>query len=167
VSGVTRGSPDDGDLAAAMAKAALALKDTETVEQAWRGWCWCSVDHPRGGTLRHLGHRRSVSTMAFTDGMVDRLDQLQYTLGEGPCLDAMHHHTSVVVDDMRTETRWPRFAPQAPACGCISQMGIEIFRESGRVGGLNLCSSQPRAFDECTRQAATLLAIHTSVVMAS
>ena len=44
-------------------------------------------------------------------------------------------------------------------------MGIEIFREAGRVGGLNLYSSQPSAFDEYTRQAATLLAIHTSVVM--
>jgi len=44
-------------------------------------------------------------------------------------------------------------------------MGIEIFREAGRVGGLNLYSSRPSAFDDCTRQAATLLAIHTSVVM--
>jgi len=44
-------------------------------------------------------------------------------------------------------------------------MGIEIFREHGRVGGLNLYSSRPRAFDQHTRQAATLLAIHTSVVM--
>jgi len=97
--------------------------------------------------------------------VVDRLDQLQYTFDEGPCLDAIRHHTSVVVDDMRTETRWPRFAPAAAEAGCISQMGIEIFRESGRVGGLNLYSSRPSAFDDHTRQAATLLAIHTSVVM--
>lgn len=103
--------------------------------------------------------------MASTDSMVDQLDQLQYSLGEGPCLDAMRDHTSVVVDDMRTESRWPRFAPPAAAAGCISQMGIEIFREAGRVGGLNLYSSRPSAFDEYTRHAATLLAIHTSVVM--
>jgi hypothetical protein len=103
--------------------------------------------------------------MASTDAMVDRLDQLQYSLDEGPCPDAMRHHTSVVVDDMRTETRWPRFAPPAAETGWISQMGIEIFREAGRVGGLNLYSAQPGAFDHHTRQAATLLAIHTSVLM--
>jgi transcriptional regulator with GAF, ATPase, and Fis domain len=103
--------------------------------------------------------------MASTDGMVDELDQLQYDLDEGPCLDAMRHHTSVVVDDMRTETRWPRFARPAAEAGCISQMGIEIFRESGQVGGLNLYSTQPSAFDEQTRHAAALLAVHTSVVM--
>jgi hypothetical protein len=44
-------------------------------------------------------------------------------------------------------------------------MGIEIFRERGRVGGLNLYASRPSAFDEYTRQAATLFAVHTSVVM--
>ena len=65
---------------------------------------------------------------------------------------------------MRTETRWPRFAPPAAEAGCISQMAIEIFRESGWVGGLNLYSTRPSAFDG-PRQAATLLAIHTSVVM--
>ena len=98
-------------------------------------------------------------------GAAFAFNSLQYDLDEGPCLDAMRHHTSVVVDDMRTETRWPRFAPPAAKAGCISQMGIEIFRESGRVGGLNLYSTQPSAFDNYTRQAATLLAIHTSVVM--
>lgn len=112
-----------------------------------------------------VADRTAVTTVASTDAMVDCLDQLQYSLDEGPCLDAMRHRTAVVVDDMRTETRWPRFAPQAADAGCISQMGIEIFRDGGRVGALNLYSGRPSAFDESTRQAATLLAIHTSVVM--
>ena len=93
----------------------------------------------------------AVTTMASTDGMVDRLDQLQYNLGEGPYWDSMRHHTSVVVDDMRTETRWPQFAPPAAEAGCISPMGIEIFRETGLVGGPNLYSSRPSAFDDYTR----------------
>jgi transcriptional regulator with GAF, ATPase, and Fis domain len=167
VSGVTGGSVDGGDLAAAMAEAALALKDPETVERALARLVLVVQSTIPGA--EHCGisvaDRRSVTTMASTDSLVDRLDELQYSLDEGPCLDAMHDHTSVVVEDMRTETRWPRFAPLAAAAGCISQMGIEIFREAGRVGGLNLYSSRPGAFDDCTRQAATLLAIHTSVVM--
>ena len=78
----------------------------------------------------------------------------------------MRRHTAVVVEDMRTETRWSRFAPPAAQAGCVSQMGIEIFREAGRVVGLNLYSSEPAAFDDHTRHAAVLLATHTSVVMA-
>ena len=161
------GSGAQVDLAAAMAEAALALKEPETVEEALTRLVGVAQSIIPGA--EHCGisvaTRRSVTTAAATDGMVDRLDQLQYTFDEGPCLDAIRHHTSVVVDDMRTETRWPRFAPAAAEAGCISQMGIEIFRESGRLGGLNLYSSRPSAFDDDTRQAATLLAIHTSVVM--
>jgi hypothetical protein len=43
--------------------------------------------------------------------------------------------------------------------------GHRHFREPGRVGGLNLYSIRPSAFDDHIRQAATLLAILTSVVM--
>jgi transcriptional regulator with GAF, ATPase, and Fis domain len=168
MSGVTAvGSDTQPDLAAALAQAALALKEPETVEQALSRLVGVALSIIPGAEQCGISvaDRKSVSTMASTDGMVDELDQLQYRLDEGPCLDAVRHHTSVVVDDMRTETRWPRFAPPAAEAGCISQMGIEIFRESGRVGGLNLYSSQPSAFDDYSRQAATLLAIHTSVVM--
>ena len=168
MSGVTGvGRADEGDLAAAMAEAALALNAPETVEEALARLVQVARSVIPGAEQCGISvaDRRSVTTMASTDGVVDRLDQLQYRLGEGPCLDAMRDHTSVVVDDMRTETRWPRFAPPAAAAGCISQMGIEIFREAGRVGGLNLYASKPSAFDDYTRHAATLLAIHTSVVM--
>ena len=139
MSGV-RGADSDAqpDLAAAMAEAALALKEPETVEAALARLVVVAQTVIPGAEQCGISvaGRKSVTTMASTDGMVDRLDQLQYRLDEGPCLDAMRHHTSVVVDDMRTETRWPRFAPPAVEAGCISQMGIEIFRDSGRVGGV-------------------------------
>jgi transcriptional regulator with GAF, ATPase, and Fis domain len=155
------------DLAAGLAAAALVLKEPESVEEALARLAVVALSVIPGAEQCGISvaDRKSVSTVASTDGMVDRLDQLQYRLDEGPCLDAIRLHTSVVVDDMRTETRWPRFAPSAAEAGCLSQMGIEIFCESGRVGGLNLYSTQPSAFDEQTRQAATLLATHTSVVM--
>jgi transcriptional regulator with GAF, ATPase, and Fis domain len=154
-------------LAEAMAAAAMVLKEPETVEDALARLVEVALSVIPGAEQCGISvaDRHSVTTMASTGCMVDQLDRLQYRLDEGPCLDAMRQHTSVVVDDMRTETRWPRFAPPAAEAGCISQMGIEIFRESGRVGGLNLYSGRLSAFDDYTRQAATLLAIHTSVVM--
>ena len=167
VTATPAGGGKDGDLAAALAEAALALKEPETVGQALSRLVEVALSIIPGAEQCGISvaDRKTVSTVASTDGMVDELDQLQYRLDEGPCLDAIRHHTSVVVDDMRTETRWPRFAPPAAEAGCISQMGIEIFREAGRVGGLNLYSTRPSAFDDHTRQAATLLAVHTSVVM--
>jgi GAF domain-containing protein len=93
------------------------------------------------------------------------LDQVQYELSEGPCLDALRHHTATAVADLRTDNRWPRFGPRAVAAGVISQMGIEIFRQRSTVGGLNLYASRPSAFDDDTRHAAALFARHAGLAL--
>ena len=100
---------------------------------------------------------KGIRTAAASDPVVTTLDHAQYELGEGPCVDAMRHHTATAVADFRTDNRWPRFGPRAVAAGVISQMGIEIFRQHSTVGGLNLYASRPNAFDDETRHACSLV----------
>ena len=40
-------------------------------------------------------------------GLADRLDQPQWDTGAGPLVTAAHDDDHVVVDDLRTDTRWP------------------------------------------------------------
>jgi GAF domain-containing protein len=108
---------------------------------------------------------KGIHTAAASDPLVTKLDQVQYELSEGPCLDAMRHHTATPVADLRTDNRWPRFGPRAVAAGVISQMGIEIFRQGSTVGGLNLYASRPNAFDDDTRHAAALFARHAGLAL--
>ena len=111
--------------------------------------------------------RQGISTRAATAQHARDLDQLQYEWQEGPCVDAVldRGKAEVVANDMNHEPRWPRYAPAAAARGIRSQMGIEIYREGRTVGGLNLYSEQTHAFDDETRAAAEIYAVHAAVAM--
>ena len=54
--------------------------------------------------------------IAATDADALRYERLQTELGEGPCLLAYHTGEAVTVPDLRTETRFPIFGPQAVRC---------------------------------------------------
>lgn len=155
------------DLAAVMAEAAKALRTpanvAETLDTLVRVACTSIPGAEYVGVS--LTRRDGIETAAATDPLVREADQLQYELGEGPCLDAMAAHTRVVVTDMRHESRWPRFAPRAVKLGILSQMGIEIFRDGSTVGGLNMYARHPGAFDDTTEHAATLFAVHAAVAL--
>ena len=53
-----------------------------------------------------------IETPAATDPLVLRGDKLQYSLQEGPCLDAIWDYETVHSPNLATEQRWPRWAPQ-------------------------------------------------------
>jgi hypothetical protein len=50
-----------------------------------------------------------------TNETAGRLDELQFSLGEGPCVDAFTHRRPVIVADLAitTDHRWPAFASAA------------------------------------------------------
>jgi hypothetical protein len=51
-----------------------------------------------------------------TDAIIARLDDLQFTLGEGPCVDAFRQQLPVLVPDLNDPDslqRWPGFAREA------------------------------------------------------
>ena len=150
-------TPPGGDgigLAEAMAEAARALNAPETLEEVLerlvRAACTAipGVDYAGVSIARQTG----IETKAATDPIVEEADQLQYHLGEGPCLDAMAGQQEAVVRDMRTERRWPRFAPRAVELGVLSQMGIEIFRQGSTTPST---STQPSATSPASRRTAT------------
>jgi len=96
------------------------------------------VDHA-SVTLLHLDGR--LETRASTNPLVLRLDQIQYALNEGPCLDTARGHSMVSAPRMRSERRWPSYAPQAAALGVRSQLSVKLRLADGPRGILNLYST--------------------------
>ena len=52
-------------------------------------------------------------TAAYDGQMAMDADELQYERGYGPCIDAGMAGQMFLVDDMRTEQRWPDYAQHA------------------------------------------------------
>ena len=84
--------------------------------------------------------------MASSDEIAARADALQEELQDGPCLDAAFEQQNFVVHDLRTETRWPQWAPRAAELGLRSSMSIRLTSNHESVGALNLYGVNPGDF---------------------
>jgi len=116
-----------------------------------------------GVTLRH-GTR--LETPASSDPIVDRLDQAQYDLQEGPCLDAVWVEDIYRIRDMNNEQRWPNWAPIAAAAGIGSTLSVKLATAKDVVGGLNLYSCDVDAFDDEAIVTAHIYGTHASSAIA-
>ena len=113
-----------------------------------------------GMTMRPQG--RSL-TVACTDDVAAKVDEIQYRLGDGPCLHAMRDDEVVSIPDTADESRWPAFESQAAAVGIRSCLAVPLKaidearkedHESGPLGALNLYATTANAFGESqTRRA--------------
>jgi transcriptional regulator with GAF, ATPase, and Fis domain len=112
--------------------------------------------------------RRQVQTPAASDQRAARADQLQYELGEGPCLDAIWAQDAVQIDDMTTEQRYPDWARRvAEETGIRSSLSLQLFTNEDSLGALNLYAPQPEAFAAQTRGEGLALAAQAAVALHS
>ncbi|MFI5707686.1 GAF and ANTAR domain-containing protein [Kribbella sp. NPDC051620] len=114
-----------------------------------------------------LMRRRRAETVAATDELITKADQLQLDFREGPSLLAISDHHEVLVADTTTETRWPEWAPTAAEYGIRGVLAIRLYTEHSTSGVLNLVSAQPLDFSDIDRESARLLALHASIAIAS
>lgn len=107
-------------------------------------------------------------SVADTDSLVAELDKLQHDFGEGPCHDAALEQTVVRTDDLREESRWPRYAPAAVERGVLSSLSFKLYTAERTAGALNLFSHRPGAWDTEAETIGTVFAAHAaSAIMAS
>ncbi|MEO6881292.1 MAG: ANTAR domain-containing protein [Mycobacteriaceae bacterium] len=84
--------------------------------------------------------------MHATDPVIAHLDELQFTLAEGPCLDAYGAVAAVLVEDLRGEssrTRWPVFALEASAAGAAAVFAFPLVTGAVCFGVLELYRRTP------------------------
>jgi hypothetical protein len=89
-------------------------------------------------------------SLCTSNDMSDLIEQLQYTLGEGPCVDAYNHDWPVLEPDLvRPEKpRWLAFASAAVAGGVRAIFGFPLQVGSVRLGALNLCRDRAGALSD-------------------
>ena len=110
---------------------------------------------------------KEFTTPAASGELAGRIDRVQYQVGEGPCLDAARHHETVRCDDLRADTRWPRFARQAADLGVRSMLSFQLFAGGDSFGALNLYAADPAAFGPDSESTGILLASHAALAMAA
>jgi hypothetical protein len=80
-----------------------------------------------------------------TDDRARDLEELEFTLGEGPAVDASHAGGPVLVTDLRDRrdtSRWPAYRPEAAAANLRSQFSFPLQIGAIRLGVLTLYGDQ-------------------------
>ena len=112
--------------------------------------------------------RHGLETMAATSELVTNGDQLQYELGEGPCLDTVKTHTTVISSEIASDPRWPRWGPVvAQRYGFGSLLSLLLYTGQDSYGALNLYSGRPNAYSRDDILVAHSLAAHLAVAVAA
>jgi GAF domain-containing protein len=85
-------------------------------------------------------------TAANTGDLATRLDEAQYALGHGPCMDAASGGETLLIRDFSAETRWPDYAPIAIEAGARSSLSVPLPVQQHVIAALNLYSCDVDAF---------------------
>ncbi|MGY1841834.1 MULTISPECIES: GAF and ANTAR domain-containing protein [unclassified Modestobacter] len=143
---------EHGDVEATLRAIATAAVDT--------------VPHAHDCGITYVTGRATVEPRAWTSELPRSVDRLQQELGEGPCIDAVWDQEVILLDDVGTEQRWPRFAARAAELGVGSILCFKLFVEGGQMGALNLYARDPHAFDDESCEVGRLFASHAAVALA-
>ncbi len=113
------------------------------------------------------------STVATTEPVVVRLDEAQYAVMDGPCLEALRTETVVRATGTTEMARWPAFAGVAREMGISTVLSCPLFLPADDAvaskqalhhrlsGALNVWSRRHGAFDPVE---AALIAMFTSAM---
>jgi GAF domain-containing protein len=106
-----------------------------------------------------------IETRAGTGRLVWDLDALQHAVGEGPTLHALATQELTVVDNLRSERRWPRYVAGALEHGLTAQLSVRLYVEDETLGCLNLYSTESETIDPEMVCAAELFATHAALAL--
>jgi GAF domain-containing protein len=107
------------------------------------------------------------TTAAASDPVVERLDQVQYDLDEGPCLQASADGVAYRIDDMVTEERWPRWTAVAARSGMRAAMSVPLVVGDRCLGAIKVYATEPGVLGDREEHLLGLFAEQAAVLMAN
>jgi len=97
-----------------------------------------------GAALSFIHAGGPQGTLGSSGEVSRRIDELQFTLAEGPCRESVRRVSPVLVPDVKTATqRWPAFAVAAQDLGMRAVFALPVAAAGTWIGALDLFRSTP------------------------
>lgn len=112
-----------------------------------------------------LQRGRTPYTAVTTSPQVQAIDEREYAVDEGPCISAMETGELQLLDDVATETRWPKFVQVCREEGLASTLGVPLRVGEQTFGAMNVYALTPSAFTGSHQEAARLLGDQAGVAL--
>jgi ANTAR domain len=127
------------------------LSELERAKNAPRAFCEVvrGVFPVSGAAVSTLGGVLGTETLAASDALAARLDELQFDLSEGPCWDAVSSGHPVLQPDLRTSGSglWPSFTEALSGEPVKSVFAFPLIVGPLRFGAIDLYSREPVVLD--------------------
>jgi GAF domain-containing protein len=105
------------------------------------------------------------ATVVVSAPFVRQIDDIQYGLGEGPCITAAAEGRTVMSGALGQDAAWPRFGPRARELGVHSVVSLPLLLEQDVVGALNVYAHGFEVFDAHAAQLGELFAVPAAVAV--
>jgi GAF domain-containing protein len=144
-----------------LATGLLSLEDslTRVAEYAVR-----AIPGAEGAGLTLLEENRP-DTIVSTADFVARVDDIQYSLGQGPCLSAVADRQTVISGSLGGDRRWPRFGPRVARLGVHSVVSLPLITDEGVLGAMNVYAHGKNAFTPDAGQLGELFAVPAAIAV--
>jgi GAF domain-containing protein len=112
-----------------------------------------------------LGTQGSPFTAAASDPLVERADELQYGLGEGPSLTAWRDQVMVRIVEVHTEPRWPRWTRAVESLGIRSGLAAPLTTTGDRIGVIGVYARESAVFGGDSERLLTLFGQQAAMLL--
>lgn len=140
---------DEDELAASLAGLSGLLSSHEALEQTLvrvAEFAVQAIPGADGAGLTLLEADRPQTVVATAD-FVREVDDVQYSLKEGPCVSAVAERRTFTSGNLGGESQWPRFGPRVGRLGVHSALSLPLLLPDRLVGALNVYARGRDVFD--------------------
>lgn len=123
-----------------------------------------AIPGAEGAGLTLLEENRS-DTIVSTADFVTRIDDIQYSLGQGPCLSAVAERQTVISGSLGGDRRWPKFGSRVARLGVHSVVSLPLITNEGVLGGMNVYAHDKNAFTADAARLGELFAMPAAIAV--
>ncbi|MDQ0755342.1 GAF and ANTAR domain-containing protein [Arthrobacter sp. B3I4] len=93
-----------------------------------------------------LQRRKKSTTVAGSSDDAVMLDRIEHLMGDGPCIEALRTQAVVLLADVGTDPRWPKYQAELATHGCRTTLGVPLVIGDGSAAALNFFAFAPGVF---------------------
>lgn len=117
-----------------------------------------------GAGLTLLEQERADLVVTTAD-FVREVDDVQYSLGQGPCITAAREAVTVMSGSLGADLRWRRFGGRVARMGVHSVVSLPLIAADEVVGAVNVYAHAKDAFDARAAQLGELYAAPAAIAV--
>jgi GAF domain-containing protein len=106
-----------------------------------------------------------ADTIVATAAFVGEIDDIQYGIGQGPCITAAREGQTVLSGSLGSDPRWRRFGGAVARLGVHSALSLPLITPDGVVGAMNVYAHDKHVFDERAAELGEIFAVPAAIAV--